>query len=209
MARIFIIDDHPIIREALSALLDAQDDFEVVGSAGAGKEGVEQVHSLQPDVVLLDLDLPDGEGTQFIPTIVQSPSRPKVLIFTAYASDEGVLDTIRRGANGYIIKGAATSEIVHAIRIVIQGGTYLEPTLASKLVSHLNGEKAPHEGLTLSDRELQVLRLVAEGFPNKQIASVLGITPSTVKFHLNSVYSKLDVDNRAQAVAQAAQKGWI
>jgi two-component system, NarL family, response regulator LiaR len=209
MARIFIIDDHPIIREALSALLDSQPDFEVSGSAGAGREGVEQVTALRPDVVLLDLDLPDGEGTQFIPAILQSPSTPKVIIFTAYDSDDRLLNSIKLGAHGYIIKGAATADVVHAIRIVTQGGTYLEPALASKLMAHLGEASDSDEGPVLSDRERQVLRLVAEGFPNKQIAGALGITASTVKFHLSSIFTKLGVDNRAQAVAQAAQKGLI
>jgi DNA-binding NarL/FixJ family response regulator len=209
MSSIFIIDDHPIIREALSALLDAQPDFDVAGSAGTGQAGVDQIEALLPDVVLLDLDLPDGEGTQFIPAILRSSPVPKVIIFTAYDSDDRILKAIRLGANGYIIKGAATADVVHAIRIVVQGGTYLEPTLASKLMNGMEVEPRSHEGVSLTDRERQVLRLVAEGFPNKQIAGALGITASTVKFHLASAYRKLGVDNRAQAVAKATQKGWI
>lgn len=208
MIRVLIIDDHPIIREALSAIFSSQPDLEVLGAAGSAEEALRLIQSHHPDVALLDLDLPDVDGARFLPEIQRASPQTRVLIFTAYDNDERIIATIRSGAKGYLIKGAPTHEVLHAIRVVSGGGSYLEPSIAAKLMAHM-GDPHHDEEVLLSDRERQVLRLVADGYPNKQIASALGISPSTVKFHLTSIFTKLDVDNRAQAVAQAAQKGLL
>ena len=162
---------------------------------------------LQPDVVLLDLEMPDVDGVEAIPLLLAARLGVEVLVFTAYDTDERVLGAVRAGARGYLLKGASADEIARGIRTVHGGGSYLEPRVASKLLAEVT---SPHRRApALSDREREVLRLVAEGLPTKQIALSLSISERTVKFHVNSIFHKLGADNRAQAVALAAQRGLL
>jgi DNA-binding NarL/FixJ family response regulator len=205
--RVLVVDDHPIVRQGLVGVLSDEDDLEVVGEAGSGREAIAAAARLRPDVVLLDLEMDDVDGVEAIPQLRTVHPDVEVLVFTAYDTDERVLGAIRAGARGYLLKGASSDEIARAIRSVAAGGSYLEPRVASTLLAEVN---APRQASpTLSEREREVLRLVADGLPTKQIANSLSISERTVKFHVNSIFHKLGADNRAQAVALAAQRGLL
>ena len=205
--RVLVIDDHPVVREGLVTVLEDEADFEVVGSAGSAEEGLTLVERLRPDVVLLDLELPAMTGVEAIPRFVEASPGTRVLVFTAYDTDERVFGAIRSGARGYLLKGATAAEIARAIRAVHAGESYLEPRIAAKLLAEVSAPRR-FAGL-LTERERAVLRLVAAGLANKQIARSLSITERTVKFHVTSILRKLDADNRAQAVAVAVQRGLL
>jgi DNA-binding NarL/FixJ family response regulator len=206
MIRILVIDDHPVVREGLVASLEDDPEFEVVGAAGSLEEALPLATARRPDVILLDLELPRVDGLAAIPILGGAHADARVLILTAYDTDERVLGAIRSGARGYLLKGAPLNEIARAIRAVHAGETYLEPRIAGKVVAELRpGRKTG----ALSRREREVLRLIAGGQSNKQIAQALGITERTVKFHVASVLNKLGAENRAQAVALAGQRGLI
>ena len=207
MIRVMVVDDHPIVRQGLVSVLGDEEDLEVVGEARSGREAIALTPRLQPDVVLLDLEMPDVDGVEAIPLLLAARPGVEVLVFTAYDTDERVLGAVRAGARGYVLKGASADEIARGIRTVHGGGSYLEPRVASKLLAEVT---SPHRRApALSDREREVLRLVAEGLPTKQIALSLSISERTVKFHVNSIFHKLGADNRAQAVALAAQRGLL
>jgi DNA-binding NarL/FixJ family response regulator len=207
MIRVLVVDDHPIVRQGLVSVLGDEDDLEVVGEAGSGREAVARVQRLQPDVVLLDLEMPDLDGVDAIPQLLALRPGLGIVVFTAYDTDERVLGAVRAGARGYLLKGASAEEIARGIRSVHAGGSYLEPRMTSKLIAEVSSPR--RGGLVLSAREKEVLRLVAEGLPTKQIAVSLSISERTVKFHVNSILRKLGADNRAQAVALAAQRGLL
>lgn len=205
MIRLVLVDDHPIVREGLTTVLEDRPELEVVGGAGTAEEGLELAETLRPDVVLLDLEMPGMGGLDAIARFAQRSPLSQVMIFTAYGTDERVLTAIRAGARGYLLKGAPAEEIARAISAVHAGETYLDPRVAGSLVAEIN---APRRfAATLTDREREVLRLIADGLPNKGIARRLDISERTVKFHVTSILRKLEVDNRAGAVAVAAQRG--
>jgi len=205
--RVLVVDDHPIVRQGLVGVLSDEADLEVVGETGSGREAVALVARIRPDVVLLDLELPELDGVAAIPQMKAAFPPVEVLVFTAYDTDDRVLGAIRSGARGYLLKGASSDEIARGVRSVAAGGSYLEPRVASKLVAEVSAPR--RSAAVLSARELEVLRLVADGLPTKQIAASLSISERTVKFHVNSIFHKLGADNRAQAVALAAQRGLL
>jgi DNA-binding NarL/FixJ family response regulator len=207
MIRVMVVDDHPIVRQGLVSVLSDEDDLEIVGEAGSGREAVALASRLRPDVVLLDLEMPDVDGIEAIPQLLAARQGLGVLVFTAYDTDERVLGAVRAGARGYLLKGASADEIARGIRTVHEGGSSLEPRVASKLLAEVTAPRV--RGASLSEREREVLRLVADGLPTKQIALSLSISERTVKFHVNSIFHKLGADNRAQAVALAAQRGLL
>ncbi|MGI8968057.1 MAG: response regulator [Chloroflexota bacterium] len=207
MIRVLVVDDHPIVREGLVALLEDEADFAVAGSAGSAEEALELIERLAPDVLLLDLELPGLNGVAAIPEFAQVSPATRILVFTAYDTDERVFGAIRAGARGYLLKGATSAEITQAVRAVHDGESYLEPRIAAKLVAEVSAPRR-FTGL-LTERERSVLRLVAAGLANKQIARSLSISERTVKFHVTSILRKLEADNRAQAVAVATQRGLL
>jgi DNA-binding NarL/FixJ family response regulator len=202
-----VVDDHPIVRQGLVSVLEDEDDLEVVGAADSAVEALRMVQRLRPDVILLDLEMPELDGVDAIPQLLAAVPGLGVLVFTAYDTDERVLGAVRAGARGYLLKGASAEEIARGIRTVHSGGSYLEPRVASKLMAEVTSPRRAAGGL--SEREREVLRLVAEGLPTKQIARNLSISERTVKFHVTSIFHKLGADNRAQAVALAAQRGLL
>ena len=206
MIRVLVVDDHPVVREGLMAVLEDTKDVQVVGEAGSAEEALTLVERSRADVVLLDLELPGMNGVDAIPGFSASAAHPRVIVLTAYDTEERVLASLKAGAAGYVLKGAPASEIAQAIRAVAGGGSYLTPRVAARVVAQVN---APKRSSTLSARERQVLRLVARGRSNKQIARDLAITERTVKFHMTSIFNKLGADNRAQAIAIAAQRGLL
>ncbi len=206
MIRIVVVDDHPVVREGLVAALTDEKEFKVVGGVGSAEDALPVVASQRPDVILLDLELPGQSGIEAIPKLRDARPQSKILILTAYDTDERVIGALRAGAQGYLLKGAPLEEIARAIRAVHAGGSYLEPRIASKVV----GAFSPHaKAAALSDREREVLRLVAGGQATRQIARTLGITERTVKFHVTSILNKLGAENRAQAVALATRRGLL
>jgi DNA-binding NarL/FixJ family response regulator len=202
-----VVDDHPIVRQGLVSVLEDEADLEVVGEAGTGREALNLAQRLAPDVVLLDLEMPELDGIEAIPQLLKARPSLGVLVFTAYDTDERVLGAVRAGARGYLLKGASSDEIARAIRTVHSGGSFLEPRVARMVMAEVSSPRRS-TGL-LTHREREVLHLVAEGQPTKQIARNLSISERTVKFHVNSIFSKLGADNRAQAVALAAQRGLL
>jgi DNA-binding NarL/FixJ family response regulator len=205
MIRVLIVDDHPIVREGVSAVLAPERDLHVVGAAGTVDDGVRLARALRADVVLLDLRLAGGDGIDGIARFVALG--PGVVMFTAYDADDDVDRAIRAGARGYLLKGTPAAEIAEAIRQVHAGNSYLSPRVAAKLVRGAAGRRG--RGTTLSPRERGVLRLVAAGMSNREIGSALAISERTVKFHVTAIFNKLGADNRAQAVAVAAERGLL
>lgn len=208
--RIIVADDHPVVRDGLVAMLATQADFEVVGQAGDGQEAVQQYLAIRPDVTLLDLEMPVMDGVAALRQIRQHDSEARVIVFTAFDTDERILQAVQAGAAGYLLKGAPRADVFSAIRIVFEGGSLLQPVIASKLmrqVTRVSETSKLSEELTA--RELEVLQLLAQGLQNKEIAAKLIISERTVKFHVSSILSKLDVGNRTEAVAVAVQKGLI
>jgi DNA-binding NarL/FixJ family response regulator len=205
--RILIADDHPIVREGLIAVLETQADFVVVGEAVDGAQAVEQAAALHPDVILLDLALPQLDGVAALRAIRAADSSARAIIFTAFDTDERILSAVQAGAQGYLLKGAPREELFQAIRVVHSGGSLLQPVVAARLLRQVSGAPALPESLT--ERELEVLQLLARGRQNKEIASELVISERTVKFHVSAILAKLGVGNRTEAVSKAAQLGLV
>lgn len=207
--RIVIADDHPVVRDGLAAILSTQADFEVVGEAGNGLEAVAQAMQCQPDVILLDLEMPELDGVGALRRICETNPTARVIVFTAFDTDERILTAVQAGAQGYLLKGAPRQELFNAIRVVYGGGSLLQPIVASKLLRQVASQEPEIPAETLTSRELEVLQLLAQGQQNKEIANALTISERTVKFHVSAILSKLHAGNRTEAVSIAAQKGVI
>ncbi len=209
MIRILVVDDHPVVRAGLVLMLGTQPDMEVVGEAGDGQEAVGRVAALAPDVVLMDLEMPGLDGVEAIQRIHAGGSDARILVLTAYDTDERILQAVQAGARGYLLKGAPRDEIFQAVRVVHGGGSLLQPAVATKLLDRVGDLLRGEREEALTERELQVLELMAKGYRNKEIARDLCITERTVKFHANILFQKLNVDSRTEAVSQALQRGII
>ncbi len=202
--KIFLADDHPIVRDGLRSVLETQDDFLIVGEANDGLEVLAQLADLAPDILFLDLGMPNKDGVAVIQEIQQKKIPVHVIVFTVFDTDERILSAIRAGAKGYLLKGASRNDIFNAIRVVYQGASLLQPLIAQKLLNHLNDKVEK-----LSPRELEVLRVLAKGDTNAYIAQTLFISERTVKFHVSSILSKLHAHNRTEAVRIAIEQGII
>ena len=207
MIRILLADDHPIVRDGLRAVLSTQADFAVVGEAESGTQALAQIAALEPDILLLDLEMPDGDGVVTLQALAGSGATVRVIIFTAFDTDDRIVEAVRAGAKGYLLKGAPRAELFNAIRVVHSGGSLLQPVIASKLIGRLTQTPALVEPLTA--REQEVLTLIAQGLPNKEIAARLVITERTVKFHATDIMSKLGSTKRTEAVALARQQNLL
>lgn len=204
--RVLVADDHPIVRSGIVALLSHADDIEVVGEASTGIEAVELASEHRPDLVLMDLRMPELDGTEATARITAALPGVRVLILTTYESDDLILAAIENGASGYLLKAAPHEEIVEGVRSVVGGETVLAPAIAAKLVRRVRGEASRP---TLSSRETQVLGLVAAGRSNPEIARELFISEATVKTHLEHVFEKLEVSSRTRAVTRAIELGML
>lgn len=207
MIRVIVADDHPIVRSGIVGLIDLDEGIEVVGETGDGAAAVESAHRLQPDVVLMDLRMPGLSGIQATAQITEELPDVRVLVLTTYETDDDILGAIEAGASGYLLKAAPHEEIVAGIRSVAAGHTVLAPTIARTLVTRMRDEAT--EKPRLSPRELEVLRLVAAGRSNPNIAAELFIGEATVKTHLLHVFEKLGVSDRTRAVTLALELGLL
>jgi len=201
--RLLICDDHPIVRAGFEGILAGNPGFEVVGEAGDGREGVEMARRLRPDVVLIDLRMPEMEGVEAIGKIKAERPETQVLVLTTYDSDADILRAIEAGATGYLLKDAPREELFRAIMAASRGEPVLAPSVTARLMKRA---QAP-AGSTLSDREVEVLGLVARGASNREIARGLHLSEATVKTHLIHVFNKLGVADRTAAVTTALEKG--
>lgn len=211
LIRVLIADDHTIVRSGVRLLLEAEADMEVVGEALDGREALDLAESLQPDVVLMDITMPEMDGLEATREIKTRFPQINVLVLTMHRSDEYFFEMLKAGASGYILKGAKTSELINAVRVVQQGEIFLYPTMTQKLVNgYLKlSEWDKESGPSLSLREKEILSLLAEGYSNKEIADLLVISPSTVHSHRSNVMDKLGLNNRRELIQYARKRGLI
>ena len=206
--RIFIADDHAIVREGLRALIDTEPGMELVGEAADGVEAVRLVHALQPDVILLDMVMPRQDGLAAIEAIKQQDPGVRMLVLTSFAEDDKVFPAIKAGALGYLLKDSSPQELLQAIRHVYQGEVSLHPTVARKLIQELNQPSSqPPTPEPLTEREIEVLKLVARGLTNEEIAGLLVVSEPTVRKHVTNILGKLHLANRTQAALYALREG--
>ncbi|WKZ37416.1 MAG: response regulator transcription factor [Anaerolineales bacterium] len=208
MIKLLIADDHLIIRQGLRLIIETENDFELIGEASDGNEALSLCKKLKPDVVLMDLRMPNMDGLTAIERLRLEQPEVAVVILTTFNEDELMLRGLQAGARGYLLKDTDRSTLFDTIRAAARGETLLKPEIMARVLSHANAPKAvSSESVNLTDRELEVLAAVARGERSKEIAVQLGISERTVKAHLANIYEKLGVDSRAAAIAIAAQRG--
>lgn len=206
--RILIVDDHAVVREGLVALIGTEPGLEVVGQAADGEEAVRLANALQPDVVLMDLIMPRLNGIDATTEIRQQRPESRILVLTSFAEDEKVFGAIKAGAQGYLLKEAAPGELLQAIRDVYAGESALHPAIARKLIKELSRPaELPPTAEPLTEREVEVLSLVAQGLSNQEIADELVISERTVRTHVSNILDKLHLANRTQAALYALREG--
>jgi DNA-binding NarL/FixJ family response regulator len=204
--RVVVVDDHPVVRDGLRGMLGTQDDFEVVGEAASGTEALTVIAAVRPDVAVTDLRLPAPSGAELVRLIRSRAPSTRVLVLTTHDTDADVLPTIEAGAIGYLLKDAPREELFRAVRAAARDETVLSPSVATRLVRRM---RAPVPAAPLSNREQEVLTLVAQGKTNREVGAALHISEATVKTHLQHVYAKLEVPDRASAVSAAHQRGLL
>jgi DNA-binding NarL/FixJ family response regulator len=203
--RLLVADDHPVVRDGLRAMLATQPDMELVGEAATGTEAVERARALRPDVVLMDLQMPELDGPAAITTLRDQAPEVRVLVLTTFGTDADITRAVDAGATGYLLKDAPREQLFGAIRAAARGEAVLSPSVATRVLGRM---RAPAEE-ALSPRELEILGAVARGLSNKDIGRQLYVSEATVKTHLLRVFSKLGVDDRTAAVTVALERGII
>lgn len=206
---VFIVDDHPIVRRGIKDLLTTEDDIEVVGEAVNGKEAIERVNSLQPDIVLMDLVMPEMDGIEAIRQIKASKSESRILVLTSFATDDKVFPAIKAGALGYLIKDTGPDDLIRSIHKVYNNEPTLHPSIAQKLLTEIAGPTSqPPSGDPLTNREIEILQFIARGQSNQEIAEALVISVATVYTHVSNILSKLHLASRTQAALYALKEGY-
>lgn len=206
MIHIVLVDDHPVIREGIAGILNSATDIDVIGQATSGPEAVELVATLQPDLVLMDLRMPAGDGVEATRLITSQWPGVRVVVLTTYDTDHDILRAIEAGATGYLLKDIDPTELARSVRAASRGETVLAPRVASALVGRARGQTALPE---LSQREVEVLRLAADGLTNAAIGSRLFVSEATVKTYLSRAFEKLGVGDRTSAVRYALEEGLL
>jgi DNA-binding NarL/FixJ family response regulator len=211
--RILIADDHPLFRDGLRALLESVPDMEVIGEASTGEQAASQAHTLQPDVILMDIKMPGTNGLEATRRILQTNPHIRILILTMFEDDESVFAAVRAGARGYLLKGAVQEETLHASRAVASGEAVFGPTIAKRLMHYFGsmrpaGMSGPAQFFPeLTEREYEILALIAQRKSNANIAAQLVLSPKTVRNHVSNILSKLQVADRAEAMRSAWAAG--
>ena len=205
MIRVLVVDDHAIVREGLRTFLSLQDGIEVIGEAADGREAIAAAQRLRPDVVLMDLVMPNVDGVQAMRSLRERVPEARVIVLTSFLEDDRLLPAIRAGAAGYLLKNVEPSELARAVRTADAGEALIDPAVAARLVDALASDHRPEQPLTA--REQDVLDLLARGYANKRIARELGIAEKTVKTHVSHVLAKLGVADRTQAALYANRAG--
>jgi NarL family two-component system response regulator LiaR len=206
--RVMIVDDHPVVRRGIQSLLNEEDDIQVVGEAVNGKDALEKVESLKPDVTLMDLVMPEMSGIEAIEKITASHPNARILVMTSFAADDKVFPSIKAGALGYLLKDSDPEDLIRMIRQVYRGELSIHPTIARKVIQELN--RPATEPLTpspITEREVEILKLLAEGMENKEIAAKLVVRDATVRTHVSNILRKLQLANRVQATLYALRTG--
>jgi len=203
--RVMLVDDHPVVREGLRGMLDAEPDLTVVGDTGSGEEAVELAREVSPDVILMDLRMPGLDGAGATERILAESDTIKIMVLTTYETDADILRAVEAGAAGYLLKDSSRAELAEAIRGAWRGETVLAPSVAGRLIRQVRTPAQP----SLSGREVEVLGLVAKGLTNSEIGRALFISEATVKTHLLRSFSKLDVSDRTAAVTTAMARGML
>jgi DNA-binding NarL/FixJ family response regulator len=203
--RLVLVDDHPVVREGLRGMLEAEPDLSVVGEAGSGDEAVVVARTAQPDVILMDLRMRGMDGAAATERIRAESPAIKIIVLTTYETDADILRAVEAGASGYLLKDASRAELAGAVRAAVRGETVLAPSVAGRLVHQVRNPTQPG----LSGREVEVLGLVAKGRTNAEIGRALHISEATVKTHLLRIFSKLDVSDRTAAVTTAMARGLL
>jgi DNA-binding NarL/FixJ family response regulator len=207
---VLIADDHPLFRNGMRALLDAESGIEVAGEATSGEEVVALAAELQPDVVLMDIQMPGISGIEATRRILHTSPHIRVLVVTMFEDDQSVFTAMRAGARGYVLKGAKSEEILRAIQAVGGGGAIFSPSIATRMLDFFSGltpAAFPHALPELTDREREILDLIAKGRSNAAIAKQLNLSPKTVSNYVSNIFSKLQVADRAQAMLRAREAG--
>ena len=210
--RVLLADDHVLVRQGIRQFLEDEDDIEVIAEADDGVEAARLAQEQQPDVAILDIRMPEMTGVEATRRIKAQSPDVRVLVLTAYDDDPYVFALLHAGADGYVLKTAPADELLRAVRTVHAGSPALSPEIAAKVIQQVTGGKpvgAADQVESLTERELDVLRLAARGMTNREIGHDLGISHRTVQGHLASVYEKLDVSSRTEAVTEALRRGWI
>lgn len=206
--RILICDDHAVVREGLRALIATEDDMEVVAEAGDGEKAVAAYRTVKPDVTLLDMVMPRMDGLEAIRVIKQEFPQARILVLTSFAEDDMVFPAIKSGALGYLLKDSSPDELIRAIRDVSRGEASLHPSIARRLIMELSQPSTlPPTPEPLTEREVEVLKLVAKGYSNEEIAGTLVVSERTARGHVSSILSKLHLANRTQAALYALREG--
>jgi DNA-binding NarL/FixJ family response regulator len=213
MIRVLIADDQVLVRTGFRVILDSEPDIEVIGEAGDGHQAVAAVEARLPDVVLMDIRMPNLDGIEATRLLTHRQSPPRVLILTTFDVDEYVYEALRAGASGFLLKDAGADELLHAVRVIAAGDALLSPSITRRLIADFaNRPPARDQPEVLADltaRELEVLRLVARGLSNAEIATALVVGDATVKTHVARIFAKLDLHDRAQAVVLGYESGLV
>jgi DNA-binding NarL/FixJ family response regulator len=210
--RIMLAEDHETVREGLKMIVNAQDDMEVTAVAGDGVEAVAQAQQLLPDVLVMDISMPKLNGLKATRKLKEVCPQVKVLTLSRHSDDGYVRELLAAGARGYVLKQSASNELIHAIRAVASGGNYIDPKLAGRVIDSYSGPKRTARGETkgsLSDRESEVLRLIALGFSNKEIATQLSLSVKTIEVHKANAMRKLNLTSRIELIRYAVFQGWL